>query len=61
MQRALKAWLFEENGGFKMLPQINGFESFRGENTPHRSNPLPHSIVCFTKMKKKVYKTSECW
>jgi hypothetical protein len=59
MQRALKAWLFEDNGGFKTLPQVNGFEGFKGKNTPHRSKPSAHSTVCFTKMNKKVYKTSE--
>jgi hypothetical protein len=47
--------------GLKTLTQVHGSEGFKGKNTPHRSNPLAHSIVCFTKMNKKVYKTSECW
>jgi hypothetical protein len=29
MQRAVKAWLFEDNGGLKTLPQANSFEDFK--------------------------------
>jgi hypothetical protein len=47
--------------GFKTLPQGDGFEGFKGKTTPHKSKPLAHFIVCFTKINKKVYKTSECW
>jgi hypothetical protein len=38
--------------GLKTLTQVNGSEGFKGKNTPHRSNPLAHSIVCFTKINK---------
>jgi hypothetical protein len=61
MQRPLKTWLFDDNGGFKTLPQANIIEGFKGNFTPHLSKPLACFIVCFTKMNKKVYKTSECW
>jgi hypothetical protein len=61
MQTVLKASLVMDNGGFKTLPKVNGFEDMEGKNTSHRSKLLAHSSDCVTKMNKKVYKTSDCW
>jgi len=60
IQKVEKHGILSTMEGLKTITQVNGSEGFKGKNTPHRSNPLAHSIVCFTKMNKKVYKTSEC-